>query len=99
LLFSKNEGVDMKLLLMTAALALGTAASAQSTNIRVAPGHMCALNKCLWFSDDMQIVQTFDREYISVAQYQLEPNSVISGQVYREIFALALRQAGVNDTR
>lgn len=86
----------MKPLLLTAALALATlttTATAQSGDgVRVAPGTVCSMNKCLKFSSDLQSAQVQGRRSVSVAEFGLAANPVITGARYREIFNLALRQ-------
>jgi hypothetical protein len=79
-----------------------SAAYAQSNpggSIRVEPGHFCALNKCVRFSEELGSVSIQGRVPVSVASYDLRSNPVISEEIYREIFYLALRQKGVNGTR
>jgi len=83
-----------------AMLALSFSATfAEASNIRVAPGHFCAQNKCVRFSRDLNSVSIQGRRAVSVASYRLRSNPVISTAEFREIFYLALRQRGVNGTR
>lgn len=86
----------MKPILLTAALVLATlttAAMAQNAgSVRVTPGTVCSMNKCLKFSNDLQSVQVQGRRSVSVADFGLAANPVISDTRYREIFNLALRQ-------
>lgn len=87
-------------LIAAATLALGnSAAFAQTSNVRVAPGYFCAQNKCVRFSNDLGSVSIQGRRAVSVASYRLRSNPVISSDEFREIFYLALRQRGINGTR
>jgi hypothetical protein len=85
----------------TLSLSAGTAVaqSSDNTSVRVAPGHFCALNKCVRFSNDLTSVSIQGRRPVSVAEYGLRNNPVISSSAYRNIFSLALRQGGINGNR
>ncbi|KIN72345.1 hypothetical protein [Sulfitobacter guttiformis] len=94
----------MKKLILSsaAAIALGSGALFAQTaeqGVRVAPGHFCADNKCMRFSDDLRSVSIQARVPVSVTQYELSANPVITREIYREIFMLALRQDGVGVDR
>lgn len=81
------------------ALMLSAGASFAQSNIRVQPGHFCADNKCVRFSDDLKSVSIQGRRAVSVASYRLASHPVISSAEYRQIFKLALIQRGVNGNR
>ena len=85
--------------LLMAGVSVAYAQSSPGGSVRVEPGHFCALNKCVRFSQDFSSVSIQGRVPVSVASYNLRRNPVISAEVYREIFYLALRQRGVNGTR
>ena len=95
----------MRALTFISVLALGiggaAAVSAQSNSasIRVQPGFFCAQNKCVRFSRDLISVSIQGRRPVSVANYRLRINPVISGGTFREIFQLALRQTGAGSDR
>ena len=83
------------ILIGVAALALtsGTAfAQSSGSGVRVAPGQVCADNKCVRFSGELRSVSIQARRSVSVANYRLAANPVISRAAFREIFRLALRQ-------
>jgi hypothetical protein len=85
--------------LLTIGVSAAYAQSSPGAGIRVESGHFCALNKCVRFSRDLSSVSIQGRIPVSVAGYDLRRNPLISPEVYREIFYLALRQRGVNGTR
>lgn len=95
--------MKLPMILTAAAMVLSAGvAMAQSNSgnsVRVQPGHFCAINKCVRFSSDLGSVSIQGRRAVSVATYRLQQNPVISTDVYREIFGLALRQSGVNGNR
>lgn len=89
------------LLVGTAALLLGTGAglaqSSGGTQVRVQPGHFCAANKCVRFSRDLTEVSIQARRPVSVQDFGLRRNPVISLDAYRKIFRRALVQPGKNE--
>ena len=86
--------------LIAAATVSVTPAFAQSSgSVRVQPGHFCHINKCVRFSGDLRSVSIQGRRPASIASLNLASNPVISNETFREIFALALRQGGVNGNR
>lgn len=98
-----RKATALKPLLLSAALALaalGTTASAQtSVSVRITPGHFCAANKCVRFSQDLQSVRMQARRGVSVESYRLAENPVIPLAQYVEIFHLAQRQSSVSGSR
>ena len=84
--------------LITLALGVG-AATAQPNSVRVHPGQVCADNKCVRFSRDLQSAQLHGRVPVSVKKYRLQQNPVISLEDFRRIFHLTLVQSGINDDR
>jgi|AntRauMFilla1563_2_1112583.scaffolds.fasta_scaffold13618_2 hypothetical protein len=89
-------------LLTAAALSLsavGAFAQASGGNVRVAPGQICADNKCVRFSRDLQSVSIQSRVAASVASYSLRNDPVVSLAEFKEIFALALRQNNLGTSR
>ena len=92
----------MKYLALASALMVGlgaTTATAQSGSVRVQPGQVCADNKCVRFSRDLESARLHGRVPVSVKSYRLRQNPVISLDDFRRIFHLTLVQSGINDDR
>jgi len=95
---------------MTAKIWIAAAASVMSlataplpasaeTSVRITPGQVCAQNRCVRFSNDLQSVSIQARRSVSVAQYNLDQQGVIPFSTFREIYFTALRQGPRYPTR
>lgn len=88
-------------IILVCAFALPSAAATaqQANTVRIEPGQVCAANKCVRFSPDLQSASIQGRRSVSITSLDLRSDPTVSIETFSEIYSLALVQRGVGAER